>query len=485
MIKPTIWKHCRNGRARRRRAGDRDAADSRRAGKAGIALADLKRVFACMALAVSVLLFGSGGTLSASNSAIDQKKQEQRDVNEQLDGVQQERQGDIDENEQLLGEKEKLEGQKANSELTYGELLAKLRYYEAQIESANNAFAEAQAMCGEQEELFKSSVRGMYVSSGSSALEMLVSSRDVTSFLEKLELYAAISEHDKSVLEDYKSALADVEYKRSVQMAVALETEAEAAAQRQEIDELSVSRDELVSRIDGLQAKIDQLDGLEGELQRQSKQLEGEIRALVEKAEAEAAAKAAAEAKAKAEAAAKAKAKAASEAAEKAAEKAAADAANASQGGAGGEGGEGGGSGSSASSGNSRGSMRWPLAGYSSLSSPFGSRVHPVTKKKTMHTGIDIPAPTGASITAALGGTVIIAGTQGGYGNTVVLSHGDGITTLYGHCSKLLVKSGQQVKAGAVIAKVGSTGVSTGPHLHFEVRKDGSPVQPLNYVKAG
>lgn len=128
------------------------------------------------------------------------------------------------------------------------------------------------------------------------------------------------------------------------------------------------------------------------------------------------------------------------------------------------------------------GSMTWPCPSSSTISSYYGNRLHPILKKYKMHTGIDISAKQGASIVAANKGTVIMSGWQSGYGYTVVVDHGGGITTLYAHCSKLLVKVGQTVSAGETIAKVGSTGMSTGPHLHFEVRKNGSTTNPLNYV---
>lgn len=128
------------------------------------------------------------------------------------------------------------------------------------------------------------------------------------------------------------------------------------------------------------------------------------------------------------------------------------------------------------------GSMTWPCPSSSTISSYYGNRLHPILKKYKMHTGIDISAKQGASIVAANKGTVIMAGWQSGYGYTVVVDHGGGITTLYAHCSKLLVKVGQSVNAGETIAKVGSTGMSTGPHLHFEVRKNGATTNPLNYV---
>lgn len=131
----------------------------------------------------------------------------------------------------------------------------------------------------------------------------------------------------------------------------------------------------------------------------------------------------------------------------------------------------------------SGGTMKWPISlSYTSISSSFGNRYHPVLKKYKLHTGIDIRAGMGVSITAAAKGKVIVSGWRTGYGNTVIIDHGGGIATLYGHASKLLVKIGEEVKAGQTIAKVGTTGWSTGPHLHFEVIKNSIPVNPLNYV---
>ncbi len=116
------------------------------------------------------------------------------------------------------------------------------------------------------------------------------------------------------------------------------------------------------------------------------------------------------------------------------------------------------------------------------VSSPFGYRVHPVTGATKLHAGMDFAAPAGTPIRAAAAGTVASAGWMGGYGYAVVIEHGNGLSTLYAHQSALWVRPGQTVAPGAPIGAVGSTGLSTGPHLHFEVRVGGQPVDPSAYL---
>lgn len=112
-------------------------------------------------------------------------------------------------------------------------------------------------------------------------------------------------------------------------------------------------------------------------------------------------------------------------------------------------------------------------------SSGFGSRRHPISGRTKMHTGVDLAAPSGTPIKAAGAGKVITAAYLNGYGNTIVIDHGGGVSTLYGHCSRLYARVGQNVSTGDRIAAVGSTGYSTGPHCHFEVRINGRPVNPM------
>ena len=126
------------------------------------------------------------------------------------------------------------------------------------------------------------------------------------------------------------------------------------------------------------------------------------------------------------------------------------------------------------------GGMIWPISGP--VTSEFGWRVHPITGDSRFHSGLDIGGDYGMAIHAAAAGTVIYAGWISGYGNAVIIDHGGGITTLYGHNQSLNVSEGQSVAQGQVIAACGSTGNSTGPHCHFEVRQNGEPVSPYGYL---
>lgn len=127
-----------------------------------------------------------------------------------------------------------------------------------------------------------------------------------------------------------------------------------------------------------------------------------------------------------------------------------------------------------------RGRLAWPVNGK--ISSRFGTRIHPTFKTKVMHTGIDITAAQGTPVKAAAAGEVLFGGWLRGYGQIIVLDHGGDLTTVYAHLSRILVEEGQRVGAGHTIGNVGSTGVATGPHLHFEVRSNGDARDPMRYL---
>jgi murein DD-endopeptidase MepM/ murein hydrolase activator NlpD len=126
--------------------------------------------------------------------------------------------------------------------------------------------------------------------------------------------------------------------------------------------------------------------------------------------------------------------------------------------------------------------IAFPTAKSAPVTSGFGWRIHPITGERRFHTGIDFGAAMGTPIYAVDSGSVKLAGEKGGYGNTVIVNHNAGKSTLYGHASKLYVREGQQVVRGQMVAAVGSTGMSTAPHLHFEVRINDKPVNPRPYL---
>ena len=131
------------------------------------------------------------------------------------------------------------------------------------------------------------------------------------------------------------------------------------------------------------------------------------------------------------------------------------------------------------------GELAWPVPGYTRITSKYAMRVHPITGQYKLHTGVDIGAPMGANFVAANDGIVVKAEYNSAYGNMVIIDHGGGISTLYAHGSEILVEVGQTVKRGESILKVGSTGYSTGPHAHFEVRINGVTTDPLPYITNG
>ena len=128
------------------------------------------------------------------------------------------------------------------------------------------------------------------------------------------------------------------------------------------------------------------------------------------------------------------------------------------------------------------GEFAWPAPGYKTITSNFGMRYHPIFKVYRSHSGTDIGMPTGAYIIAANDGIVATSLYSNSYGNMIILNHGGGLSTLYAHGSKILVQTGQEVKKGDIIMQAGSTGWSTGPHLHFEVRLNGKCIDPMPFI---
>jgi len=285
--------------------------------------------------------------------------------------------------------------------------------------------AEIERLNGDIEETqkrLKKRMKVIYENGTESYLEIILNSKGITDMFTRIAVVESILKHDNGLLDDYRGQIAELD-------------EAKAAVEKE--------KNEQIEAQDILEEKRDELKAKKEEQERIIKELEGDIEEL--KRQEAAQEKAARELQSQIDSALK----------------------TPSQSGVQYKG---------------NGKFGFPLTSYTRMSSPYGYRIHPITGTRKLHSGVDYAAPYGTSILAAEDGTVLTAGWNSGYGYCVTINHGGGYVTLYGHCSSLLVTAGQKVKRGQTIAKVGSTGNSTGNHLHFEVRVNGSPVDPTGYL---
>ena len=297
-----------------------------------------------------------------------------------------------------------------------------------------------------QTELLRSRIRAMEENSSYSYASFIFDSSSVTELLSRIGDVNDIMHYDKALEEEYMAAREDVE---------SIKKSYEEARHEQELlqKELDTKQAELDAQVEAAYTMIADIETLSDDAQ----------------AEYEAIAEAEAEAEETLQEAIR----------KRAAEEAAKNAANnANSGGASGGASGGGTSGGSATS---LSDLQWPVPSCTLITSRFGYRVAPTAGASTYHGGLDIGAGMGASIVAAGAGDVIYAGANGGYGNCVMIDHGNGIVTVYAHMSSIGVSYGQYVTAGQYIGAVGSTGISSGPHCHFEIRINGAQTDPAAY----
>ena len=329
-----------------------------------------------------------------------------------------------------------------------------------QIEIYDEIIAEKQAELDKalekettQTELLRSRIRAMEENSTYSYASFIFDSSSVTELLSRIGDVNDIMHYDKTLEEEYMAAREDVE---------SIKKSYEEARHEQELlqKELDTKQAELDAQVEAAYTMIADIETLSDDAQ-------AEYDAIAEE-------------EAKAE-----------ETLQAAIRKRAAEQAkynqnnNSNNGGGGNSGGSGGNSGGGGSSGGgsatSLSNLQWPVPSCTLITSRFGYRVAPTTGASTYHGGLDIGAGMGASIVAAGAGDVIYAGANGGYGNCVMIDHGNGVVTVYAHMSSIGVSYGQYVTAGQYVGAVGSTGVSTGPHCHFEIRINGAQTDPAAY----
>ena len=326
-----------------------------------------------------------------------------------------------------------------------------LAYILRDWKKAQDELVQAQIQENDQYEAMKLRIKYMYENGNASLLEILFSAKSMGDLLNKAEYVQSISEYDRNMLEKYEKLTKEIEEK-------------EAALEKEE-EELKTLQNDLIAKRNSVNQLLAEKEVQISSLEDQIGANAAKLQELIKEAE---------EAKRRQEEAAAAK-RAAEEAARKAA-LAAQQAASSS--------GSSSGSGSS-SAGNSHvsgnGSLAYPVASPR-ITSGYGYRTAPTAGATSRHDGIDFGGATGTPIYASAAGTVVTAAYNSARGNYVVINHGNGLQTWYQHCSAVYVSVGQKVSKGQNIAAIGSTGIVTGPHLHYEVHVNGTPVNPLNYL---
>jgi murein DD-endopeptidase MepM/ murein hydrolase activator NlpD len=348
--------------------------------------------------------------------------------------------------EQISGELSKLNQANAEQKAQYELIASQLEAALDEKAAALDEYIEAQENLEKQQKLFTDRITIMFEYQNKSTLEVLLESDSIAGFFTNMQVISLIADSDAQAVDMLQSALDDAELQADLKLKHAEEMQAIADEKKRQLDELEKLIGQTEETLSNVDTDIDSMEKMEDELEKEAKKLEDKIKSLQSQYNKENAAT--------------------------------------------------GGGGAGTTKYNSKGTKevggitwRWPTY-CTSITSYYGYRIHPVYKTKKFHSGVDIGAGYGDTIMAAASGTVILVSEPvegknkggSGYGNYCIIDHGNGYSTLYGHARDIYVKVGQKVSRGKAIGEVGSTGTSTGAHLHFEVRVNGSTTNPLNYL---
>lgn len=366
-----------------------------------------------------------------ANQAVDSAKEEKATMEKSLDAAKQMLQDLETMRSSVESKMAELDTELASVTAQLEELQEKLQDKIQEIENTKEEILKAKAVEEKQYEDMKVRIKYMYEQGNTQYAALILESQSIAEVLNKADYVSSISEYDRQMLEKYEETRKEIE-----------ELEALLVVEQQELEIQEKETKDKVEAIEILTAaKETELETVNGQI-ASKEQLIAEYEADIAEQnrviqELEAAAKRAAE-----------------EAAQ---------------------------NGSSAQT-YDGGIFAWPCPAYTRISSPFGYRMHPTLGVVKFHNGVDLAAPAGSAILAAYDGTVISAAYNDSMGNYVMINHGDGVYTIYMHASALYVSSGQKVSKGETIAAVGTTGRSTGNHLHFSVRVNGEYVDPMGYI---
>jgi len=405
---------------------------------------NIKAVFSCMLAAV--LLFSS---LPVSAHAVTQEEiNALKSQRNELTALREEKQAVVDqleaEHASVLERKLAMDERNAFTNQQIQLISEEIALYNEMIKEKAEELEEAKRLELEQLERYRSRVRAMEENGNYGFIALVLNTTDLGELLTVMDDIGEIMESDRELEDQYIAARENTEKVKADYESTKVELEGKQEVLREEqaelekqIEEATLIIRELEENIDSRADELNELIAAEDEANERINQLVAELeRQRLEQLQQQQAAQ-------------------------------------------GNSGGGGGGTGGGTATGT--GSFVWPCPSSTYITSRFGLRVHPVYGTQRSHTGMDIAANSGANVLAADGGTVTLAGVNGGYGNCIMIDHGNGYQTLYGHMSALYVYEGQTVSQGDVIAAVGSTGVSTGPHLHFEVWSGGGRIDPEQF----
>lgn len=367
--------------------------------------------------------------------SISETEQRGKELQQQKESAQQEKNSLANQLNQVVSEMQQAE--------------EKLTQKQDEIKQAQDELVQAQIQENDQYEAMKVRIKYMYENGNTSLIEILFSAKSMGDLLNKAEYVQTISEYDRNMLEKYEKLTEEI-------------AEKEEKLEKEE-EELKVLQNDLIAKRDTVNQLLSEKEVEISSLEQQIGENAQKLQQLIKEAE---------EAKRRQEEAAAAK-KAAEEAAKKAQQAASSSSSS------GNSGASSSGSGNSYVSGN--GTLAYPVANPR-ITSGYGYRVAPTAGATSRHDGIDFGGANGTPIYASAAGTVVTASYNSARGNYVVINHGNGLQTWYQHCSAVYVSVGQKVSKGQNIAAIGSTGIVTGPHLHYEVHVNGSPVNPMNYL---
>lgn len=384
----------------------------------------MKKKIGASFLALSLLAGGISPAAFANNGAdrLEQKKNSlEKQAKSAKDALQDVRQQKKSNEEMLFT----LEKQISKLEAELHTLQTQIHTTSAEAEQAKKEYGAAAARVEKRDALLKSRVRAMYEANDITYLDVLLNAEDFGDLIERYSFLKLIGEQDAQILADNKRDRNIIKQKKE-EIEQKLKNLTQMQATKKELStSMQTQKEEREQVIAELEKKEVHLEDTAESHMQEAAHLSEELRKKMEQSLP------------------------------------------------------------AGTVGQGSGELTWPVPSVHAMTSPFGMRIHPITGKRKLHNGLDVGAPQGTPIVAAGSGQVVFAGKMNGYGNTVIIAHGDGKSTQYAHIRDggIKVSAGQAVTAGQHIAEVGSTGNSTGPHLHFIVYEQGQAVNPISYVR--